>query len=355
VTPDDKTHFADRLAQFVRRRFLWLLLASYALAAVWTTPGRAMRNWDWPAGDGTNLSISLALLLLAIMLFSAALLTDVSQIRVVSRHPLVLGIALLAVWLGPALLVIAAGWLIPPTFQGQPTAGLLVGLALVATMPVANSSVGWTQSAAGNLGLALALVVLSILLCPWVTPNLLNLLGMSLSASERAYCDALVGGFSGWSFIVWVILPTAAGLVCRYLVTPRRVTSVSSVFILASAAALLLLNYINSALALPEIRNSSPTMLLATAGLTAALSVVGLVVGCGLAWIIYVKPATRAALMFGLSMKHTGLALILANEVLDDEPLAILVIVLATLIQHLMAGLVQWWMAKYPPPSPLAV
>ena len=70
--------------------------------------------------------------------------------------------------------------------DGQTTAGLLVGLALVATMPVANSSVGWTQNADGNLGLGLALVVLSILLSPWVTPNLLSLLGMSLSASERA-------------------------------------------------------------------------------------------------------------------------------------------------------------------------
>jgi BASS family bile acid:Na+ symporter len=269
------------------------------------------------------------------------LLTDVSQIRIVSRHPLVLGAALLAVWLGPALLVVAAGWLIPPTIEGQATAGLLVGLALVATMPVANSSVGWTQSAGGNLGLALALVVLSILLCPWVTPNLLNLLGMSLSASERAYCEALVGGFSGWSFIVWVILPTFAGLACRYLFTPQRVASVASFFNLASAAALLLLNYINSAFALPAISKSSPTLLLATAGLTTALSVVGLVTACALAWMIYVKPVTRAALIFGLSMKHTGLALILADNVLRDEPLAILVIVLATLIQHLTAGIVQ--------------
>ena len=49
--------------------------------------------------------------------------------------------------------------------------------------------------------------------------------------------------------------------------------------------------------------------------------------------------------MFGLSMKHTGLALILAGAVLADQPLAILMIVLATLMQHLLAGLVQWWSA----------
>jgi hypothetical protein len=41
-------------------------------------------------------------------------------------------------------------------------------------------------------------------------------------------------------------------------------------------------------------------------------------------------------------MKHTGLALILADAVLADKPLAILLIVTATLAQHLLAGLVQW-------------
>jgi BASS family bile acid:Na+ symporter len=346
VTPENKVPISDQLAEFVRRRFLWLLLAAYALAAVWTTPGLAMRNWEWSSTTGASVPVSFVLILLAVMLFSAALLTDVSQIRIVSHHPLVLCAALVAVWLGPALLVVAAGWLIPPTIDGQATAGLLVGLALVATMPVANSSVGWTQNADGNLGLALALVVLSILLCPWVTPNLLNLLGMSLSPSERAYCEALVNQFSGWFFISWVILPTAAGLACRYLLTPKRVESLSSALNLASASALLLLNYINSALVLPKIRESSLTLVLATAALAAALSIVGLVIGWALAWIIYVTPATRAALMFGLSMKHTGLALILAGAVLADEPLAILIIVLATLLQHLAAGFVQFLWAS---------
>jgi BASS family bile acid:Na+ symporter len=210
-------------------------------------------------------------------------------------------------------------------------------------MPVANSSVGWTQNANGNLGLALALVVFSIVLCPWVTPNLLNLLGMSLSPNERADCEDLVNQFSGWFFIVWVILPTAAGLAFRYLMTPRRVEIASKWFILASAAALLLLNYINSALVLPGIRANSLALVAATAALAAALSIVGLVLAWILARMVVVKPATQAALMFGLSMKHTGLALTLAGAVLADQPLAILIIVLATLTQHLLAGVVQWW------------
>lgn len=354
VTAHDQKPLADRVAHFVRRRFLWLLVAAYALAFLWTAPGLAMRSWEWSPAGGANVPFSFVLLLLAVMLFSAALLTDVSQIRILSHHPLVLAVALLTVWLGPALLVILAGWLIPPTIDGQPTAALLVGLALVASMPVANSSVGWTQNADGNLGLALALVVISILVCPWVTPNLLNLLGMSLSSDERAFCEALVGNFSGWFFIVWVILPTAAGLAARYFLTPSRVARVSHAFVLASAAALLLLNYINSALALPRIREASPRLLVATAALAATLSLVGLVLGYALAWVIVLKPATRNALMFGLSMKHTGLALILAGAVLADQPLAILFIVLATLTQHLTAGIAQWCLQHIKPRPPVA-
>ena len=85
------------------------------------------------------------------------------------------------------------GWVVPWTVGEKATAGLLVGLALIASMPVANSSVGWVQNADGNLALGLALVVFSISLSPWVTPHLLGFLSNSLSSSERAIacCSSL--------------------------------------------------------------------------------------------------------------------------------------------------------------------
>jgi BASS family bile acid:Na+ symporter len=346
VPSNEKTRIGDRLAHFVQRHILWLLLACYVLAACWPAPGLAMRRWEWKPAALGDVPLSLPLFLLAVMLFSAALLTDVGQLRLVSRHPFVLGAALIAVWLGPALLVLVAGLVVPWAIDGNTTAGLLVGLALVATMPVANSSVAWVQHAVGNLGLSIALVVVSILLSPWVTPHLLTLLGMSLSASERAYCAALVNQFSGMFFIVWVILPTLAGFLCRYALSPARVAAAKSSLNLASATALLLLNYINSALALPEIRQSPASLLAATALLATALSVVGLVFGWLIAWLMRLTPETRIALMFGLSMKHTGLALILAGAVLNNAPIATLMIVLATLMQHLLAGIVQGFLQR---------
>jgi BASS family bile acid:Na+ symporter len=276
------------------------------------------------------------------MLFAAALTTDTSQIRTTLERPIVVCAALIAVWVGPTLLVLVAGLLVPSTVGGDDATGLVVGIALVATMPVANSSVGWTQNAGGNLALSLALVVLSISLCPWVTPSLLKLLGTSLAPPEQAYCEVLVNRFSGLFFVLWVVLPTAAGLFCRWLVTPRRVQSAADYLSLTSAAALLALNYINSALALPKIYDTPIALVAATVVLATALSAVGLGLGWLLARWLRTGADSRSAILFGLSMKHTGLALLLAGSVLADQPLAILVIVLATLSQHLLAGVVQW-------------
>jgi bile acid:Na+ symporter, BASS family len=334
---------ADRAAVFLRRHFIWLLIACYTLAVVWPAPGIAIRSWDWPTRHFGNVPLA-SLLLLTVMLFVAALLTDVNQIRDVARHPFALLSALAAVWLGPALLSIVFGRLLPTTIGGQPTAGLLVSFALVASMPVANSSVGWTQSAGGNLGLSLALVVVSILLSPWITPNLLGLLGMSFGESERD-CELLVNQFSGLFFIVWVILPTAAGFACRLLFTPRRIEPVRAWFTLASAAALLVLNYINSVLALPKASSSPISVIAATTLLATSLAAAGILLGWMIARLFGLRPETRTALMFGLSMKHTGLALILAGTVMSNQPLAILLIVLSTLMQHVLAGIVQWFLA----------
>jgi BASS family bile acid:Na+ symporter len=333
----------ERLALFTKRHLLWLLIASYVLATLWPGPGLLLREWHWSLSEQPYAPLSLPLLLLTLMLFVAALLTDVSQIRATLRQPLILCASLVLVWLGPVLLVVAAGYLVPSSIGGVDATGLVVGLALVATMPVANSSVGWTQSADGNLALSLALVVLSISLSPLLTPSLLGLLGESLAPPEQAYCEVLVNRFSGWFFILWVVLPTVAGFACRWLVTPRRVQQAANSLSLASAAALLALNYINSALALPKIDDTPLSLVATMLTLATALSAVGLCLGWLVARWMPTGDQTRTSMMFGLSMKHTGLALLLAGSVLADQPLAILVIVLATLTQHLLAGIVQWF------------
>jgi bile acid:Na+ symporter, BASS family len=344
VVDEKITRIGGRFAHFVQRHVLWLLLGCYALAGIWPEPGLPLRRWTWSPGGMLDFRITVPLLLLALMLFSAALLADMRQIRAVLREPLLLCIAILAVWFGPALLVILAAYVVPLLIPADAVTGVIVGLMLVATMPVANSSTAWTQNTGGNLALSLALVVISISLCPLVTPQLLNALGTSLSASEQVYGDALASRFSSASFIAWVIIPTLAGIAGRRLFGPQRVELARHWFILGSAGALLLLNYINAAIALPPLSDSPPAVVAVSAMLAAGLSAVGLLAGWLVAHLLRLPAEMRTALLFSLSMKHAGLALVLAASVLAEQPLAILMIIFAALTQHLCAGFVQWFL-----------
>lgn len=342
---DSEQRAALGLADWLRRNCFWLLVGCYVLAAVWPTPGRALRTWRFTSTAVPAAEFTLPLVLLALLLFCAAVQTEVTQVQSIRKRPWPLLWGTLAVWIAPALLAIAAAFVVPHVVDQEATAGLLVGLALVASMPVANSSVGWTQLVRGNLALSLALVLVTIFLCPWVTPRLLGWLRLALSSPDPSLFQALIDSFSGAFFIIWVVLPTAAGLACRHSLGGERVASIAPVLTVASVASLLLLNYVNAALALPEVVKQSPlSVLLTTAVLAAALSAVGLLAGWLIARVMQLDAETRLALMFGLGMKHTGLALLLAGAVLTHERLAIFMIVLATLAQHLLAGVVQWRM-----------
>jgi len=340
---DGRRHTASDIACFVQRNCFWLLLSCYVLAGLWPSPGRAMRAWRWTPSSLPAAEFTLPLVLLALLLFCAAVQTDVSQIRAISSRPWALVWGTLVVWLAPALLVLAAAIFVPLVVDGKSTAGLLVGLALVASMPVANSSVGWSQLVGGNLALSLALVLLTIFLCPWVTPWLLSWFRLTLSTPDQAYVQTLIDNFSGAFFIFWVVMPTAAGLACRHALGTIRVAAITSWLTLTSVTSLLLLNYLNAALALPDVVQQSRISVLATTVvLAAALSAVGIAAGWLVARLMRLDASTRLSLMFGLGMKHTGLALLLVGAVLAEQRLAILMIVLATLAQHLLAGLVQW-------------
>ena len=60
--------------------------------------------------------------------------------------------------------------------------------------------------------MGLGLIVVTILLSPLVTPQMLKLMGLALSPQDTTHSEELVKRFSGTFFIVWVILPSLAGM-----------------------------------------------------------------------------------------------------------------------------------------------
>jgi BASS family bile acid:Na+ symporter len=317
----------------IRRYFPWLLLACYAVAFTWPQPWLARQSIPLPGVPAWAGEPRLPLSLLAIILFFAALSLDVTQLRSIVNRPGGLLMSLAAVWFGPVLLVLLAGKVL--TTAGVAT-GPLIGMALVAAMPVANSSVAWTLQAGGHLGWSLALVVLSIVLNPWITPQLLQVMGWSLAGAQAARVDQLVTQFSGAMFIVWVLFPTALGMICRMALGTHFTTRLKPLAVAVGAVCLLVLNYANASL----VERPTPGLLAIAVVLSALLSLVGVGSACLVAHVAHLDRVSRTALMFGLSMKHNGLALALAGAMLHDQPSAILFIVVAILVQHTIAALI---------------
>jgi len=332
-------------ASWMHRNFLWLLVGSYLLAAVLPGPGLAIRNLSLtpPSGD----KVTAPLLLLALLLFCAAAVVEWSQVRNLMQRPGILFLGLIAIWVVPGTLVGLLGWALPYLLGEYVTTGMMVGLALVAAMPVANSSVAWTQNAQGNVAVSLGLIVLTIVLSPLATPQLLNLMGLALSHQETDQCQKLVTKFSGSFFMIWVILPSLAGGIANRLAGPRRIEKSKGYIRMVSAMTLLTLNYTNASLAMPKVFHDEGTkIVLVSAVLAILLSLIGMLSAWLLSRWMRLGNESRVSLIFGFSMKHTGLALVLAGEVLETEPRVILMIVLATLLQHITAGVADWFLAR---------
>jgi BASS family bile acid:Na+ symporter len=351
-TESHRTGFT-RWAGWLHRYFLIVLLATYALAGLFPTPGTVIREFAVTLPGGSQERASM--LLLGILLFCAAAVIQWSQVRDLLERPSVLLVGLLTAWLGPAIVVVVFSPLLPWLAMNETTTGMMVGFALVAAMPVANSAAGWTQNAGGNIALSLGLIILSILLSPLATPNLLKLMGWVLSDADTQRIELVVTQFSGWRFILWVILPSLAGAVTAWLAGHRRITHAKPLFRIVTLVTILVLNYANASLAIDKVWVSEPITVIALAAvMAAAVSIVGILLATIQARLFGLSRASWMALAFGLSMKHTGLALVLAGEFLRDQPRVILVVLLATLAQHIAAAAVDLHIQRARAAHPLA-
>lgn len=341
---------AAALVAWMHEHFLWLLVASYLVAAIMPGPGLYLRSYTW--GNPYAGEITAPMLLLAMLLFCAAAVVQWEQVWQLLEKPGVLLVALLVSWLVPCLFVSLLGGVLTnflpvDLLPGELARGMVVGLALVAAMPVANSSVAWTQNSRGNVALGLGLIVLSIVVSPVATPQMLNLMGFALSKDATAQTQELVSRFSGLFFIVWVILPSLAGMIFNRWVGAAEIARQRGAIRLVSAIVLLALNYTNASLAMPQVfERAAPKSILICAGMAIALQLVGVAAAWVMSRTMSLDEPSAIALAFAFSMKHTGLALVLAGEVLESEPRVILLIVLATLLQHILAGIVDWTMER---------
>jgi BASS family bile acid:Na+ symporter len=224
-------------------------------------------------------------------------------------------------------------------YEPEEAQHILVGLALVAAMPIAGASTAWAQNSNGNLALSLGLVLSSTVLSPVITPVALYVFGEMASEEYETVLHDLAAYGSGAFLGFWVVLPSMLGLSVRLAVPEVRLTAVIPFIKLSNAIVLLLLNYSNASVSLPQaVADRDYDFLAVTLGLTTGLCVAAFASGYELSRLFKVDQAERISLVYGLGMNNNGTGLVLASLVLASYPQVMVPIIFYNLVQHLVAG-----------------
>lgn len=329
------------LGRLIQERFFWFLLAACAAAACCPGPGLWLRGVTFGEASlgAEKATLSLPMLLLGFLLFSAGLGVQTKHLRHVLRDPKPLFAGLVANLAIPVAFLLGVSQVMSGWHDPDHAGSILVGLALIASMPVASTSTLWSQNADGNLALSLGLVLLSTLLSPLTTPAVF-LAGGLLAPGNYASIFYDLGEKDARAFLTMaVIVPSALGLACKGILGEARVTPAKPLLKLLSSTSLLVLTYANASAALPRILANPDLSFLAVAlGIVAGLCVTAFAAGWGISRLLRADRGQQTALIFGLGMNSNAVGLVLASATVVSHPLVIVPILLHTLVQQLVAG-----------------
>ena len=328
-------------SQFIHHHLLWFLISAYAIAAVFPTAGLWIRNIT--LGDislfGTQLHVSLLLLLLATLMFNAGLGVKTSHLQSLVHKGRMLFAGLTANLVIPMTYIFLVTLVMRLWYEPDEAQHILVGLALVAAMPIAGASTAWAQNSNGNLALSLGLVLSSTVLSPVITPMALQVFGEMASEEYEVVLQDLAAYGSAGFLGLWIVLPSVLGLCVRFAVPEARLSAIMPFIKLINAIVLLLLNYSNASVSLPQaVADRDFDFLAVTLAITTGLCFTAFASGYGLSRLFKVDESDRVSLMYGLGMNNNGTGLVLASLALASYPRVMVPIIFYNLVQHLVAG-----------------
>ncbi|HZD12758.1 MAG TPA: bile acid:sodium symporter [Candidatus Binatus sp.] len=338
---DNRRFTFHSLSHFVHHYLLWFMIGAYAIAAVYPTLGLWIRNTSF--GEITiaqeKTPISLLMIMLAALMFNAGLGVKTSHLRTVTQKKLVLFAGLTANLVIPMAYIFGVTLVMRFWYEPIEAQHILVGLALVAAMPIAGGSTAWAQNSNGNLALSLGLVFFSTVLSPIVTPVALQVFGEMATDEYEAVLHGVAAYGSGTFLGLWIVMPSLLGLLMQLTVRDAWLTAAMPYVKLINSIDLLLLNYSNASVSLPQVVTDPDIDFLAvTLGFAMGLCLTAFASGYGLSRMFKTDQAERVSLMYGLGMNNNGTGLILASLALASYPRVMVPIIFYNLVQHLAAG-----------------
>jgi BASS family bile acid:Na+ symporter len=337
----------QKITHVIHRHFFLMLISAYILAAVLPQFGLWLRQIEFGRIGYGDIKLTLSLLMLSFLLFNAGLGIKLQELLALWKHPVLIVSGFIANMVVPMLLILALRGLMQFWHNSDELQNLLVGLAMIVSMPIAGSSTAWCQNANGNLSLSLGLVFLSTILSPVTTPIVLNLFGFMTLGDYSEDLHELAAAGSNAFMLMTVVLPSVLGILVHLLIGGRRTDSLKPFLKLANFAVLLLLNYSNAATSLPQaFAKPDVDYLLFVYGITVLLCLAAFGAGWLISRWLKTDKADQAALMFSLGMNNNGTGLVLAGATLSDHPAVLLPMIFYTLVQQVIAGLVDWKIFK---------
>ncbi|MFE0376961.1 bile acid:sodium symporter family protein [Streptomyces inhibens] len=333
----------QRLLVLAQRHLTWAMPVAYGAAALLPQAGRWARRMPcgalWLPGGG-QVVLTLQTLLLAYVLFIAALQVRVRDLTVLLRRPALLMAGTAANTAVPLLILLLLAGAFLPLPDADGGSGLLTGLALIAAMPVAGGATVWGSRAGGNQTLVVGLVMSSTLLSPLTIP--LTLAGAAaVTSGTYSLALARMAHLAGGALAAaGVVAPCLMGLAVRAAVPERLIARSLPWLKLLALAAALALTYLNACGAFTDLIARPRPALLALATLAAAaMCAASFVLGWCLARMLRAAHADTIALTFTSGMNNSSASAVLATTRFPGHPHVLLPILAYSVLQKLLAGL----------------
>jgi BASS family bile acid:Na+ symporter len=331
-----------KIAEYIHRNLLWFLVAAYAFAAVLPTAGLWIQGTSLGQFNFVHETtrFTLPAVLLSILLLNAGLGLGLGQMRHLLHQPAALWIGLMGNLLIPIVFILGVSRVMRIWHNPVEIQYILVGLALIASMPIAGSSTAWSQNADGDMALSLGLIVLSNFFSPLTTPAVLHGVGWIASGIYANSLHELAAGGSGLFLSLFVLLPSAVGIGIRSVLLATTGDRLKPGLKLLNSLTLLVLMYSNAAVTLPQVVARPDWDFLAVMfAIVSLLCAVAFGTGWLIARLLRANRGQYASLIFGLGMSNNGMGMVLASTALSYLPNVMLPIIFYNLVQHLVAGL----------------
>ncbi|MEW2087040.1 sodium-dependent transporter [Streptomyces sp. NPDC005283] len=330
----------DRATAWLRRRLGRAVVLSYLAALLLPNPGLWLRrDHILPLGTVTGLPLSTAPLLLSLVLFSAGLQVPVRELSRLLRSPTTLLAGLVLHLAIPLLVIPVVAFTLHQTPDTDGGSGLVTAMILIVAMPVAAGATVWTGKDDGDqptmVGLVLASTLLSPLTIPLVITTLVPLLSDDYADTLTTTGHTAPGGFA----LVSVVLPCAAGILCRLALPTAWRGRALRVIMPVALVGSLVLTYVNASGALGSFLAHPRPLLFGAALVVAALvCLLSFLLGRAAARLLRLDAPSSSSLTLACGMNNSSASAVLITTTLPDKPHLLLPVLAYGLLQKTAAS-----------------